>query len=192
MSAHNSTTAAVAAAGDGGDGDGDNDDDGDDGDDGAEPWATRLSDLAFQNASNTVPAGIVDKSFKIRHSVSKSGGMGLVDKDDWVPSNAIRACMGCGGKFTMLMRKHHCRLCGQVFCNDCSPLRAAAAMHKDLRICHECTQWMEGTDYYGRQKNNNKKRHALTHVHARVRGSNLRLLPPALPLGIRCKYESTA
>ena len=57
-----------------------------------------------------------------------------------------RACMGCGVKFTLVLRKHHCRLCGQVFCNECSPLRAAAAMKKDIRICHECTQWMEEDD----------------------------------------------
>lgn len=46
--------------------------------------------MALAFASSTIPAGIVDKSFKIRHSVSKSGGMGVVDRDDWVPSNAIR------------------------------------------------------------------------------------------------------
>lgn len=33
-------------------------------------------------------------------------------------------CADCGGPFTPLNRRHHCRLCGKIFCNDCSRNKA--------------------------------------------------------------------
>ena len=33
-------------------------------------------------------------------------------------------CSNCACPFTPLNRRHHCRLCGKIFCNDCSRLKA--------------------------------------------------------------------
>ena len=41
----------------------------------------------------------------------------------WIPSNNITHCYGCSSKFTMWNRKHHCRICGRIFCNSCTPYR---------------------------------------------------------------------
>ncbi|EGD72424.1 hypothetical protein PTSG_00443 [Salpingoeca rosetta] len=35
-----------------------------------------------------------------------------------VAKNA-RGCPGCSREFGLLLRKHHCRLCGQIFCDKC-------------------------------------------------------------------------
>eukprot|EP00938_MAST-03A_sp_MAST-3A-sp1_P006939 g6939.t1 len=36
--------------------------------------------------------------------------------------------------FTFFNRKHHCRLCGQIFCDDCAPTSSTLG----VRICREC------------------------------------------------------
>ncbi|PLW17847.1 hypothetical protein PCANC_15546 [Puccinia coronata f. sp. avenae] len=39
----------------------------------------------------------------------------------WVPDNHVHRCMGsCQAWFSVLKRRHHCRLCGGVFCSGCS------------------------------------------------------------------------
>ncbi|KAI9206590.1 uncharacterized protein BJ171DRAFT_579571 [Polychytrium aggregatum] len=35
------------------------------------------------------------------------------------PDNAASECQRCAQKFTILKRRHHCRKCGDIFCNDC-------------------------------------------------------------------------
>ncbi|CAE6388233.1 Putative E3 ubiquitin-protein ligase C36B7.05c [Rhizoctonia solani AG-1 IB] len=42
----------------------------------------------------------------------------------WEPDEAVSECRGCRRKFTWLLRKHHCRRCGQIFCDRCSSRRA--------------------------------------------------------------------
>ena len=44
-------------------------------------------------------------------------GGGTVDTQD----KMCRVCYGCNSPFTMFRRRHHCRVCGQIFCHDCSP-----------------------------------------------------------------------
>ncbi|KAG9127613.1 hypothetical protein FRC07_011653 [Ceratobasidium sp. 392] len=42
----------------------------------------------------------------------------------WEPDDAVGECRGCRRRFTWLLRKHHCRRCGQIFCDRCSSRRA--------------------------------------------------------------------
>ena len=39
---------------------------------------------------------------------------------EWKDENLVKHCAGCSTRFTMVTRKHHCRECGDVFCNSCS------------------------------------------------------------------------
>ena len=38
----------------------------------------------------------------------------------WVDDVAVKKCMRCEKKFTVTIRKHHCRECGGIFCDSCS------------------------------------------------------------------------
>lgn len=38
----------------------------------------------------------------------------------WVPDHTCPACISCGAGFGMLNRKHHCRICGMIFCGLCT------------------------------------------------------------------------
>ena len=38
----------------------------------------------------------------------------------WIDERNCRVCYDCDQGFTLFVRKHHCRVCGRVFCNRCS------------------------------------------------------------------------
>ena len=37
----------------------------------------------------------------------------------WEPDSLVYSCLLCNSTFTLFTRKHHCRLCGKVHCNNC-------------------------------------------------------------------------
>ncbi|XP_050135002.1 1-phosphatidylinositol-3-phosphate 5-kinase FAB1B-like [Malus sylvestris] len=43
-----------------------------------------------------------------------------VSRDFWMPDHSCRVCYECDSQFTVFNRKHHCRLCGRVFCAKCT------------------------------------------------------------------------
>ncbi|KAH9641473.1 hypothetical protein HF086_006089 [Spodoptera exigua] len=50
-------------------------------------------------------------------------------------------CQECGTKFTLTMRKHHCRHCGRMLCNKCSNQDVPIlkfGMNKPQRVCEIC------------------------------------------------------
>ena len=42
----------------------------------------------------------------------------------WEFDELQRTCASCDTEFNPLNRRHHCRLCGKIFCNECSNQRA--------------------------------------------------------------------
>jgi hypothetical protein len=59
-------------------------------------------------------------------------------KADWVPDSAAKECQVCKSKFTLVKRKHHCRICARVTCAACSNKRARAVDGDQVRVCDEC------------------------------------------------------
>ena len=37
----------------------------------------------------------------------------------WMPDAVSTKCYDCEAKFTTFRRRHHCRVCGQIFCSKC-------------------------------------------------------------------------
>jgi hypothetical protein len=60
----------------------------------------------------------------------------------WISSTNVKACQHCSAKFTMLLRKHHCRACGSCLCNNCSPYKRTKHME---RMCRRCNALERGT-----------------------------------------------
>ena len=59
----------------------------------------------------------------------------------WVPDELVSSCMSCTQNFTLLRRRHHCRSCGQIFCNQCSSHTLALKQfgyNKPVRVCDQC------------------------------------------------------
>ena len=38
----------------------------------------------------------------------------------WQPDSSVTSCSNCQSSFSLLKRKHHCRLCGSTACDECS------------------------------------------------------------------------
>merc|ERR1712203_1194902 len=54
----------------------------------------------------------------------------------WKDDTDVASCSGCQGGFSLTNRKHHCRNCGNIFCNDCSSKQAnMAGYKKPQRVC---------------------------------------------------------
>jgi hypothetical protein len=63
------------------------------------------------------------------------------EKQHWVPDEAVTSCKGCGTDFGAFIRRHHCRNCGDIFCDKCTQGRAALTTDKDaqpVRVCDSC------------------------------------------------------
>ena len=43
----------------------------------------------------------------------------------WIPDGATTRCSGCSATFGMFLRRHHCRVCGRIFCHTCTSQRIA-------------------------------------------------------------------
>ena len=58
----------------------------------------------------------------------------------WVDDEAVTACQKCSEPFTMLVRRHHCRKCGGIFCYNCSNYTLVlASSSKPQRVCEPCS-----------------------------------------------------
>lgn len=64
-------------------------------------------------------------------------------KQYWMPDSNCRECYECGDKFTTFRRRHHCRICGQIFCSRCCNREIPGKIigyRGDLRVCMYCCQ----------------------------------------------------
>ena len=65
-----------------------------------------------------------------------------IRKNFWVQNNLSTNCFICDVKFsTFIIRQHHCRICGNIFCNNCTS-KQIHILNKNklikLRICNYC------------------------------------------------------
>ncbi|XP_029014592.1 pleckstrin homology domain-containing family F member 2-like [Betta splendens] len=73
----------------------------------------------------------------------QSGGLqaGANFAVSWIPDQTSYKCMRCLKKFSVSRRRHHCRRCGFLVCNNCSrPRELIEHIHptKRVRVCSLC------------------------------------------------------
>jgi growth factor-regulated tyrosine kinase substrate len=59
----------------------------------------------------------------------------------WVHDSDSKNCYRCRTEFSAFNRRHHCRACGQIFCNACSSKTAPIpkyGIEKEVRVCDVC------------------------------------------------------
>ncbi|KAK6165394.1 hypothetical protein SNE40_022328 [Patella caerulea] len=86
---------------------------------------TRLGNIIDRSASSQTPTTYKDSDFK----------------QYWMPDHSCKQCYDCGDKFTTFRRRHHCRVCGQIFCSKCcnQELPGKAIGYKGgIRVCAYC------------------------------------------------------
>lgn len=70
-----------------------------------------------------------------------------VSRDFWMPDQSCRVCYECDSQFTLFNRRHHCRLCGRIFCAKCTSNRVPTTPNElktsledwdKIRVCNYC------------------------------------------------------
>ncbi|XP_068089612.1 WD repeat and FYVE domain-containing protein 3 isoform X2 [Hyperolius riggenbachi] len=109
---------------------------------------------AFDRKDNAHPAEITALGISKDHSrilVGDSRGRvfswsvsdqpGRSAADHWVKDEGMDSCSGCGVRFSLTERRHHCRNCGQLFCQKCSRFQSEIKRLKissPVRVCQNC------------------------------------------------------
>ncbi|XP_028651785.1 RUN and FYVE domain-containing protein 2 isoform X1 [Erpetoichthys calabaricus] len=76
---------------------------------------------------------------KLKIEDIKEANKALQGGQVWLKDKDASHCRLCQAEFSISRRKHHCRNCGEIFCNSCSdnelPLPASP---KPVRVCNTC------------------------------------------------------
>ena len=62
-------------------------------------------------------------------------------REYWMRDENVSECYDCKNLFTTFRRKHHCRLCGQIFCFKCSSVVDGGKLGysgAEIRVCKWC------------------------------------------------------
>ena len=71
----------------------------------------------------------------------------IENKPLWQDDTKITQCFKCKQNFTLYNRKHHCRICGKIYCYTCCNLFISVPdfidvlnqeSHKNVRVCSQC------------------------------------------------------
>ncbi|XP_008191766.2 zinc finger FYVE domain-containing protein 1 isoform X2 [Tribolium castaneum] len=103
--------------------------------------------LGSQNSAQKVLDGVTS----ISNVVASVGSQPTKMISDWVtdqiapgywrPNNEILECFKCKTAFESNASKHHCRACGEGFCEGCSSKSQPVperGWHEDVRVCDDC------------------------------------------------------
>ncbi|CBK24667.2 uncharacterized protein [Blastocystis hominis] len=64
---------------------------------------------------------------------------GEATAQSWMPDQLFTRCPNCLQQFTAVRRRHHCRWCGRVFCDDCCHHKVTISKNgKSQRVCDLC------------------------------------------------------
>lgn len=63
----------------------------------------------------------------------------------WTP-DTVRTCEMCEMRFSLVVKRHHCRYCGGLFCGDCSDYEAmipTLGYNSLQRVCRACYKMLD-------------------------------------------------
>ena len=73
----------------------------------------------------------------------------FIARRKWIPDDEVTECTNCSAQFTTLRRRHHCRNCGGLFCNECTSKRAVVLKYgfdSEVRVCDACYTAIKSID----------------------------------------------
>lgn len=81
----------------------------------------------------------------------------VLSKEYWMKDESAKECFTCGKTFNTFRRKHHCRICGQIFCKNCTLIISGEKFGygSNLRVCQNCYKHADSyedssdDEYYG-------------------------------------------
>lgn len=71
-----------------------------------------------------------------------------------MPDKLCHECSECGVRFGIFVRRHHCRICGRIFCSNCSShtipaMRLRNDINGHLRVCLDCHKIFHNSQQFG-------------------------------------------
>ncbi|KAI9997050.1 hypothetical protein PInf_000483 [Phytophthora infestans] len=86
----------------------------------------------------------------------------------WMPDHLCKVCYDCSAAFSLFRRRHHCRLCGQIFCYECSNQFVDGSPHSFPGVIRVCTFCFQFADAAGKKKLHDKdqRRHSIESLDA--------------------------
>ncbi|XP_023225563.1 FYVE and coiled-coil domain-containing protein 1-like [Centruroides sculpturatus] len=103
--------------------------------------ATELTQLRSDNMElkKKVIKLIKEKDMLWKHSDKLAHQQKIQVTDRWMEDAETNTCLGCKVTFSLIVRKHHCRLCGRIFCHNCANnWLLTASSRRETRVCGEC------------------------------------------------------
>ncbi|KAI0718883.1 hypothetical protein C8T65DRAFT_637242 [Cerioporus squamosus] len=88
------------------------------------------------------------RSASVSKVIRRIRGEGL-SRDYWMDDELCKECYDCKSVFTTWRRKHHCRICGQIFCSRCaSNIIKGARFGQEgmVRVCNLCLEKLAKVD----------------------------------------------
>lgn len=68
-------------------------------------------------------------------SGSRNNQMMLIPMEHWMKDDETEECLACHKHFSTFFRRHHCRMCGLIFCSNCSKVDTQIGK---VRVCKPC------------------------------------------------------
>lgn len=68
------------------------------------------------------------------------GAVSGLGRDYWLDDSSATKCRSCERKFTAFRRRHHCRICGKIFCGNCTTFIDGQKFNYNgnMRVCLTC------------------------------------------------------
>uniref|UniRef100_A0A0W0FRZ1 1-phosphatidylinositol-3-phosphate 5-kinase n=1 Tax=Moniliophthora roreri TaxID=221103 RepID=A0A0W0FRZ1_MONRR len=92
--------------------------------------------------------GSLHRSGSVSKVIRRIRGEGL-SRDYWMDDENCQECYDCKSVFTTWRRKHHCRICGQIFCSRCASniIKGSRFGHEGMvRVCNLCLDKLAKAD----------------------------------------------
>lgn len=88
------------------------------------------------------------RSGSVSKVIRRLRGEGL-SRHYWMDDENCKECYDCKSVFTTWRRKHHCRICGQIFCSRCASniIKGSRFGHEGMvRVCNLCLEKLGRVD----------------------------------------------
>lgn len=103
--------------------------------------------LALAQAPTSAKDGPSEVSRRTDLDLGRRVTREVLDKGTWIGDTASKTCTGCGAAFTVTRRRHHCRVCGGLYCGACcgtshkiSLENAETGKSTKQRVCLSCLE----------------------------------------------------
>ncbi|KZT27581.1 hypothetical protein NEOLEDRAFT_1060572 [Neolentinus lepideus HHB14362 ss-1] len=113
------------------------------------PYGTAIPGFPIQDDARSIRTAMsMRRSDSVSKVMRRIRGEGL-SRDYWMDDENCKECYDCKSVFTTWRRKHHCRICGQIFCSRCaSHIIKGTRFGTDntLRVCNLCLEKLQKGD----------------------------------------------